>query len=176
LSPACRSPERAENAPTLKVNIDDIPWVPYSSPKGKTRGSFKELSVALGAKKNANQFIGGHPFDMTIEKIGPGATLCPYHSHAAQYELFYIIAGNGTVRSGDENHSVTAGDVIMHPPGDAHQIINTGKMDLTYIIIADNPQLDVVRFPDSNKIGVCDVDTPFKFYRTIEAEYWDGEE
>lgn len=160
----------------LKVNVEDIPWAQYGSPKGKCRGSYKELSLALGATKNANQFNGGHPFDMTIEQIGPGATLCPYHAHASQYELFYIIAGSGTVRSNGESFPVKTGDVIMHPPGDAHQIINTGDTDLTYIIIADNPQLDVVRYPDSNKVGVCDGNSPHEFFRTTEVDYWDGED
>jgi uncharacterized cupin superfamily protein len=90
--------------------------------------------------------------------------------------MFYIIGGNGIVRCNGENHPVRPGDVIMHAPGEAHQIINTGDSDLTYFIIADNPQLDVVRYPDSNKVGVVNGNLPHEFFRTTAAEYWDGED
>jgi uncharacterized cupin superfamily protein len=160
----------------LKVNVDDVPWETYASPKGSCRGSYKDVSLALGAARHANQFNGGHPFDLAIEKLGPGETLCPYHDHAAQYELFYIIAGSGTVRSSGENHPVKTGDVIMHPPGDAHQIINTGETDLTYILIADNPPLDVCRYPDSNKAGVFAGTSRRELFRMTDVDYWDGEE
>jgi uncharacterized cupin superfamily protein len=121
-------------------------------------------------------YNGGHPFDLTIEKLAPGDTLCPYHDHATQWELFFITSGSGTVRSNGESHAVTTGDVIAHPPGDAHQIINTGEIDLTYILIADNPPVDVCRYPDSKKVGIYDDGDRRELFRATEVDYWDGEE
>jgi hypothetical protein len=60
----------------LKVNADELPWDEYRSPNGKFRGKFKEISVALGAARDGNQFNGGHPFDVALEQLAPGETLC----------------------------------------------------------------------------------------------------
>lgn len=160
----------------LKVNTDDVPWSEYASPGGKFRGRFKEISIALGALKDRNQFNGGHPFDFSIEQLAPGQTLCPYHDHAAQWELFYIISGTGSVRSSGETHAVRTGDVIVHPPGDAHQIVNDGDIDLTYVLIADNPPVEICRYPDSNKVGHFDDRGRRELFRTTAVDYWDGEE
>ena len=37
--------------------------------------------------------LGGHPFDVELSKLNPGETGCPYHSHAAQWELFLVLSG-----------------------------------------------------------------------------------
>jgi uncharacterized cupin superfamily protein len=65
------------------------------SPKGAFRGRYREISLALGAKKDAAPAGGGHPFDVVLEVLAPGETCCPYHAHAAQWELFYVLSGEG---------------------------------------------------------------------------------
>lgn len=103
----------------------------------------------------------------------PKIASCPFHSHSAQWELFVIISGTGTVRANQSRFKVKAGDVIMHPPGEAHQIINTGRRDLVFYLIADNPPVDGCHYPDSKKWGSR---RPRKFFRMTEVDYWDGEE
>ena len=110
-----------------KINADDVSWITYASPGGKFTGSYKELSLALGAAKN-------------------------------------------------KSYAVTTGDVIIHPPGDAHQIINTGEGDLTYILIAESPPVDICRYPDSNKVGIFDDGDRRDLFRATEVDYFDGEE
>ena len=156
-----------------KVNIDEIPWTTWQSPKGRFSSSYKEISAALGAKTNTPVGAGGHPFDLCLEKLAPGQVSCPFHNHAAQWELFYVLSGTGAVRLATQTQTVRAGDAIMHPPGEVHQISNTGSEELVYFIIADNPPLDFSYYPDSEKFSV----TGFKpFLRTTDMEYWDGEE
>ncbi len=158
-----------------KVHIDDVPWVAFASPQGKYRGNHKEISHAMGAKPNAPVAAGGHPFELSYEKLAPGECFCPYHSHAAQWEMFYFLSGTGTVRAGADRFEVRGGDVVMHPGGEAHQLVNTGSEDLVYLIIADNPQVDILQYPDSKKFAL---ETP-EFQRVVrvtDADYWDGEE
>src|SRR6516165_1877257 len=158
-----------------KVNVDDIAWTVWQSPKGKFSSNFKEISAALGATPDAPVGAGGHPFDLCVEKLAPGEVSCPFHSHAAQWELFYILSGTGSVRLAAETQPVRTGDAIMHVPGEAHQIQNTGTEDLVYFIIADNPPLDFCSYPDSEKYSVTK--SKFKpFLRAADVEYWDGEE
>jgi uncharacterized cupin superfamily protein len=165
-----------------KIHPDDLPWDTWESPKKKFRGASKELSIALGAKRNTPAglggdkcaSLGGHPFDLELSRLAPGEAGCPFHSHAAQWELFLILSGTATVRAGEGTHPLRAGDVVIHPPGEAHQITNASATDeLVFYVVADNPPADYFHYPDSGKWGLRE---PRINFRMNEAGYWDGEE
>lgn len=158
---------------TRKVHPDALPWESWESPKKKFRGTSKELSIALGAKRNAPSGLGGHPFDLEFGRLAPGECPCPYHSHALQWELYWFVSGTGTVRTEAGLMPVGPGDVVIHPPGEAHQFTNTGTEELVYYLVADNPLADYWHYPDSKKWGLK---APRTFFRLAEADYWDGEE
>ncbi|MDQ5980786.1 MAG: hypothetical protein QG602_3764 [Verrucomicrobiota bacterium] len=155
------------------VNIRDVPEEEQRSPAGHFQSFCRNLSLALGGVRNAGTWGGGHPFDLQIRRIPPGKAVCPFHVHFAQWELFVVRSGHGTVRVGDERHAVRAGDVFLHPPGIAHQLLNSGGSDLEVLIITDNPFLDACHYPDSDKWGLR---PPGKFFRLTETPYFDGEE
>jgi len=172
-------PSGSPPAPTLapfierKRRIESLPWEKWESPRGKFRGTSRELSIALGAQRNTPPGLGGHPFDLELGKLAAGECGCPYHSHAAQWECYMILAGTATFRSAEGSTLVRAGDAVLFPPGEPHQFSNTGADDLLYYLVADNPPVDVWHYPDSNKWGFR---SPRKFFRTTEVGYWDGEE
>lgn len=159
--------------PSRKRHVDDLPWEAWRSPKGKFRGTSKELSIALGAQRNAPTGLGGHPFDVELGKLAPGECPCPFHSHAAQWELFLFLSGTARVRAGNESQLLHAGDAVIHPPGEAHTFSNAGDTDLLYLCIADNPPVDTWHYPDSNKWGLR---SPRMFFRPEPVDYYDGEE
>jgi uncharacterized cupin superfamily protein len=157
-----------------EVHPDSLPWDEWQSPGGKFRGASKELSVALGAKRNTPTGLGGHPFDLELSRLRPGESGCPYHTHAAQWELFLLLEGEAVVRAGPETHRLRAGDVVLHPPGEAHQITNgSATAELRFLLVANNPVLDYWSYPDSKKWGLRE---PRMFFRPAPADYWDGEE
>jgi uncharacterized cupin superfamily protein len=157
-----------------KIHPDAIAWELFESPKKKFRGYSKELSIALGAKRNTPTGLGGHPFDLELQKLPPGASGCPFHSHASQWELYYLVSGTATVRYNAETATLTAGEIVVHPPGEAHQITNASATDdLVFWLVADNPPVDYWHYPDSGKWGLR---APRKFFRMNEADYWDSEE
>ncbi len=156
-----------------RINLRAVPEVELRSPSGKFHSFCRNLSLALGGLRNTGTWGGGHPFDLQIRRIPPGAAVCPFHSHLNQWELFVIRAGRGTVRAGKKSHPVRAGDVFMHPPGEPHQLSNTGQADLEVLIIADNQTLDACHYPDSGKWGLR---PPAKTFRMIECDYFDGED
>jgi uncharacterized cupin superfamily protein len=161
-----------ENA--APYHLDAVAWEEWRSPKGRFRGASKELSIALGAKRSTPTGLGGHPFDLEFQKLAPGECGCPFHSHAAQWELFLIVSGSARVRSGEATRTFGPGDAILHPPGEAHRIDNASATeDLLFYLIADNPPVDYWHYPDSGKWGLR---APRMFFRTAEAEYYDGEE
>ncbi len=164
------------------IHSDAVAWERFESPKKKFRGWSKALSIALGAKRNppagpgGDKCVshGGHPFDLELQKLAPGESGCPLHSHAAQWELYYLLSGTATVRADLATHTFHAGDVVLHPPGEAHQITNASTTDdLLFYVVADNPPVDYWYYPDSDKWGLR---APRKFFRLNEADYWDGEE
>jgi uncharacterized cupin superfamily protein len=167
---------RAENATPFssrKLHLDQAPWEEWFSPKKKFHGTSRELSIALGAKRNTPTGLGGHPFEVEFGKLAAGERGCPYHYHAAQWELFLFLEGTATVRAGEDSRELHAGDVVVHPPFEAHDFRNTGDTELTYLLIADNPPADYSYYPDSKKWGLRE---PRSFFRMQEIEYYDREE
>ena len=156
-----------------QIRIDDLPWEEIRSPGGKFHSFYRNVSVALGGVRNAGPWADGHPFDLQLRRIPPGASICPFHSHLAQWELFVVRAGTGTVRAGDGAYPVKAGDVFVHPPGEPHQLTNSSAADLEVFIVADNPPLDACHYPDSDKWALR---PPGKSFRITEVDYLDGEE
>jgi uncharacterized cupin superfamily protein len=155
------------------IHIPDLPWEEQRSPAGRFHSFSRNISVALGGIRNAGTWGGGHPFDLQLRRVPPGTSVCPFHAHLAQWELFVVHAGTGVVRAGGERHKVEAGDVFIHPPGEPHQLTNTGATDLEVLIVADNPPLDAFHYPDSQKWGLR---PPGRYFRMTETGYFDGEE
>jgi len=154
------------------INQSKVKWSKYRSPRGKYAASWKQISELLGDKVNAWP-KDGHPFNLELNRVPPGKSPCPYHSHTTQWEMFIILSGRGTVRANGRRYPVKAGDVFIHPPGRAHQIINTSRRDLVFYIVADNPPVDIFRYPDSGKWGL----RPYrKNFRMTETKYYEGEE
>ena len=79
----------------------------------------------------------------------------------------------GELRAGDTVTEVTAGDTFVFPPGEPHQLRNTGTEDLVYYVIADNPPADVTNYPDSNKWFVK---PQRKSFTMQETDYYANEE
>jgi uncharacterized cupin superfamily protein len=159
--------------PLAQVSIDALPWHEARSPKGKFHSYYKDISVALGASRNATPLDGGHPFDLQVRRVPPGAAVCPRHVHTLQWELFVILAGQAIVHADTEQHTVATGDCFLQRPGIAHQLINPGPDDLTFYVIADNHAADSTYYPDSQK---WQMKPQGKIFRAIEADYFDREE
>ena len=127
------------------INIDQLELGAFE--KGAKFGcSFARLGPLLGAKEL------GYSYDV----VPPGKRACPFHSHRAEEEMFFIVRGTGTLRYGSETRGIRAGDVICCPTGGpetAHQIINDSTEDLAYLSVSTMMPAEVCEYPDSKKIG-----------------------
>ena len=160
-----------------KVNVNDIKEEPWQSPGGKYAGHFKGISVALGRDSNSLDLAERHPFDLEITRLPPGKHNFPYHAHSAQWELYLIISGKGSVRDKDGTSEVVAGDVFIFGPDEAHQLSNTGNEDLVYYVIADNPIGESAYYPDSGKWKANKSSAANRVViKGSETDYFDGEE
>jgi uncharacterized cupin superfamily protein len=156
-----------------KINLTAVPVEECKSPKRRFHSFSQDISHAMrqhnGGKSKPNSF----PFEVGLVRLPPRAANWPYHSHSAQWEFYMIVTGRGKLRTASGEIEVREGDCFAQPPGEPHQIINSGATDLLYYIIADNPPSDVRHYPDSNKWSLPGDD---KTVRIKPAGYFEGEE
>ena len=142
-----------------KVNLKDIEEQERQSPKGKFGRASKNISVALGRDPESLDLAKRHPFDLALVRIPKGKSLCPYHSHSTESELYLVVSGRGSIRDKDGSTIVTAGDE-----------------DFVYYVIADNPPGDSCFYPDSGKFAVWREGMNEVIVKGKETDYFDGEE
>jgi mannose-6-phosphate isomerase-like protein (cupin superfamily) len=63
------------------------------------------------------------------------------HYHNKTEEIYFILAGSGRIKIGNENFDVRPGHAMLLPIGMHHQIFNTGDQDLVFVC-ADAPVFD----------------------------------
>jgi len=99
--------------------------------------------------------------------------------------VFLILAGTGELRYGNTSHPLREGDVIACPTGGpetAHQIINTGTVEMRYLAVSNVADTEVCEYPDSGKFLVS-TGTPSNRREVFEhigrqddaREDWQGE-
>jgi uncharacterized cupin superfamily protein len=150
------------------VNLDELELEHFD--KGETFASdFARIGPLLGAKHL------GYSYDV----VQPGKRSCPFHSHRAEEEMFFIVRGAGTLRYGTESRKIRAGDVICCPTGGpetAHQIVNDSDAPLAYLSISTMMPAEVCEYPDSGKIGAFGEGGMRHMTRTGDnVDYWTDE-
>jgi uncharacterized cupin superfamily protein len=160
-----------------KVNLNEIKEEAWQSPGGEYAVSFKGISEALGRDPSSLDLSKRHPFDLEWNRVPPGKCNFPYHAHSAQWELYLVISGSGSVRHKDGITEVGPGDAFIFGPDEPHQLINAGHADLLYYVIADNPIGESGYFPDSGKWKVNKSSAADRVVvKGQETDYFDGEE
>ncbi|PYK98671.1 MAG: cupin [Verrucomicrobia bacterium] len=157
-----------------KVNLNDIPWRERRSPKGRYHRFLRDVALAFRSPKTGPKLPGQPPFEVELVRMPAGARNFPLHSHATEWEFYLIVSGTGTMRAGKRKTALKPGDCVFNPPGEAHQIINSGRGDLLYYVIANNAPADFYYYPDSRKWGLSLEHVGL--FRIREVDYYDGEE
>ena len=127
------------------INIDEL-----ELEHGTKGEKFEWRSARIGAK------IGAKDLGYSYDVLPPGKAGCPFHSHHAEEEMFFIVKGTGTLRYGNETRKIRAGDFVCCPTGGpetAHQIVNDSNAELAYLSISTMMAAEVCEYPDSKKVG-----------------------
>jgi Uncharacterized conserved protein, contains double-stranded beta-helix domain len=160
-----------------KVNLNEIKEEAWHSPGGKYAASFKGISEALGREPTSLDLSKRHPFDLEWNRVPPGKANFPYHAHSAQWELYLVISGKGSVRHKDGTTEIGPGDAFIFGPDEPHQLSNLGQEDFIYYVIADNPIGESFYYPDSGKWKVNRSSAGDRvFIKSEETDYFEGEE
>lgn len=154
------------------INIDALELEHFSAVGGKFESDAVRIGPLVGAKDL------GYSYDV----VQPGKISCPFHSHRAEEEMFFIVKGEGTLRYGTESRKVRAGDFICCPTGGpetAHQIINDSDAELAYISVSTRMPAEVCEYPDSGKIGAFggagEARLRHMTMADAKVDYWEGE-
>jgi uncharacterized cupin superfamily protein len=130
---------------TKVVNIDELELERFE------RGDKFACDAA-----RVGRLVGAKDLGYSYDVVQPGKRSCPFHSHRAEEEMFFIVRGEGTLRYGNETRKIRAGDFICCPTGGpetAHQIINDSDAELAYVSVSTMMPAEVCEYPDSGKIG-----------------------
>ena len=157
------------------LNLDDLDY-----------SEFGKGDKFLAERATVSDKIGASRLGYAVIRLKPGKRAWPYHTHCVIEEFFYVLEGEGTLRHGDQEFPIRAGDFICSPadPALPHQIINTSDKTLSYIALSTMDSTDVMLYPDSDKYGVWHGKTrnprdPGNFLvfarKATAVDYWDGE-
>jgi len=150
------------------VNVDELALEQF-----KQGEKYESRSARVGPR------VGAKDLGFSYDIVPPGKSACPFHSHRAEEEMFFIVRGTGLLRYGSETRKIRAGDFICCPTGGpetAHQIINDSQEALEYISVSTMMPAEVCEYPDSGKIGAFGGGEVRHLTRPSQAlDYWDGE-
>jgi uncharacterized cupin superfamily protein len=154
-------PDPTHPRPANVVHATDVPS------KREDRRGWERQKRAIG------EHLGARTTGMTIMELEPGAKSYPFHCHSAEEELFVVLAGDGRLRLGSEEHAVRPGSIVSRPAGTgaAHQF-SAGDGGLTLLCYSTVDTTDTTYFPDSNKVNLRYLGV---MLRVEPVDYWDGE-
>src|SRR3981081_2299948 len=101
-------PQRGANGmiDSRVINIDQLKLEHFSKGE-KYQCDAVRIGPLLGAKDL------GYSYDV----VPPGKRSCPFHSHRAEEEMFFIVKGSGLLRYGNDTRRIRAGDFLCCPVG-----------------------------------------------------------
>jgi len=164
------------------LNIADVETIDLAE-RSRQRGSDRMPTDRFGGRIGPiGPRIGARRLGYNLTVVAPGKAAFPKHSHHVNEEMFFVLDGAGELRIGDAVHPVRAGDVIACPPGGpdtAHQLFNTGSVELRYLAVSTMDFPEVCEYPDSGKFLAMTGMQPGAFRSIGRAadglDYWDGE-
>jgi len=111
-----------------------------------------------------------------IRTLPSGEYSFPYHYHRNAEEAMYIIEGEMTARTEDGFLKLVKGDVFFCETGNtgAHQFFNHSKSACTYFDVKTFFGMDVVVYPDSDKVMISQYNEVFDLKKQVD--YFSGED
>ena len=130
---------------------------------------FRRKFIPFGGAKNTL---------VSVYEVPPGKAVYPYHYHHKNEETFYILSGEGLLKTPCGERRVTAGELLFFPTGPegAHKLTNCSQTEmLTYIDFDVVHEIDVAVYPDSGKIGIWGQDINKLYLLEENVDYYQGE-
>ena len=107
------------------------------------------------SKQKLGEAAGLSNFGVNLVTLQPGSYSSVRHWHLKQDEFIYIISGEITLISNQEEQILHSGDCAGFPAGEAngHHLHNKSQEIAQYLEIGDRTAEDVVSYPDVNLVA-----------------------
>lgn len=137
-------------------------------------------ALAKGRFLSRRKPLGGEKLACGLWELPPGKRSFPLHVHHVTEEALWVVSGRGQVRTPEGLTPIGPGDFVSFPAGGpAHQLVNDGAEPLVYVGIAAVSGVDIVEYPDSDKLAASVGPRPagkrYLFRRGSQVDYFDGE-
>jgi uncharacterized cupin superfamily protein len=160
------------------VNEADLDW--SETERGEI--AFRRKKLAAAAAGSEDPALG-----CSLYELPPGKRSWPYHYHTGNAEAFYVLAGEGMLRTPKDERPLEAGAYVACPAGQtgAHRVVNDGDEPFRYLALSTMNAPDVTVYPDSETFGVYTGSPPGGedqrdvagyYERDSDVDYWDGQE
>lgn len=117
------------------VKLEDV--APRDVAEGDIAFTRRRLGPAAGCDRiGASHFL-----------VPPGARQMPVHVHGDEEEIFYVLGGQGLSWQRDSACPVSAGDVIVHPPGRAPHTFLAGDQGLELLAFGSGSDTSITYLP-----------------------------
>jgi uncharacterized cupin superfamily protein len=106
---------------------------------------------------------GAQELGASVHELLPGSPGFHLHAHYGMEELFVVLAGRPTLRTGAGEEELAPGDVVSMPRGleGLHTFANPTEEPARVLAISTTPVPEVVLYPELGKFGVATRD-PFE--------------
>ena len=112
----------------IHARFDDLPR--KHNNKQKDYEHYKRDLVPMGMAKQCA---------ISVYEIPPGKSANPYHYHIKNEETFYIISGQGILKTPNGERNVKGGEFLFFPANEsgAHKLTNSSETELLVYIDFD---------------------------------------
>jgi len=154
----------------IHTRIDEIPR--QHDKQHEAYEHYKRSLVPFGMAKQCA---------VSVYEVPPGKSAVPYHYHIKNEEAFYIISGEGILKTPSGERQVKAGDFLFFPANEngAHKLTNSSKTELLIYLDFDTSNeindIEVAFYPDSGKIGVWGKGINKIYKQSDSVAYYEGE-
>jgi len=101
--------------------------------------------------------LGARELGASLHELLPGSTGFHLHAHYGMEEMFVVLSGTPTLRTGAGEETLSPGDVVFCPPGieGLHTFTNPTDEPARMLAVSTMPTPEVVLYPELGKFGVA---------------------
>jgi len=96
-----------------------------------------------------SDIVGLTKVGLHLVRVEAGDETTTHHYHEESDEFIYVLSGELSLRYGDEQYQLSAGDFVGFPAhGAAHSMRNDSETDATYLMGGSRPPIDITLYPE----------------------------
>ena len=118
-----------------------------NTPETKHVHQFNEQAIRHTV--SLSDIVGLTRVGLHLVRVEAGDETTTHHYHEESDEFIYVLSGELSLRYGDEQYQLSAGDFVGFPAhGAPHSMRNDSETDATYLMGGSRPPIDMTLYPE----------------------------